>query len=84
MDDVLAVRRSKAFGYRGADVGGALPVHAAGGSVLAQVPSLEQLRHLVGDLAVTSEIVDVQDVRVGEVGDGLGFALESGETVRTL
>ena len=47
----------------------------------AQRLALEQLRDGVGDAVVRAEVVDREDVRMGQRGDRLGLALEARERV---
>ena len=48
---------------------------------LAQRLARQQLGDRVGDAVVGTEIVDGEDVRVIELGDGLGLALETREPI---
>ena len=52
------------------------------GEPLAQGLPLEELHHGVGDAALAAEVVDGQDVGVGQRGHGLGFPLEPRQGVR--
>ncbi len=46
---------------------------------LAEVAAVEQLGDRVRDTVLGAEVVDVEDVRVGELGDGPRLAFESRE-----
>ena len=48
---------------------------------LPQVLALEQFGDRVGEASVASEILDLEDIGVVELGDRLGLALESFEPV---
>ena len=56
-----------------------MPGKGATGQSSAQRLALEQLGHRVGDIALAAEVEDLEDVRMGEPGDRLGFALEPGQ-----
>ncbi len=82
VDDALVVRRREAA----RDLGGVLDRPPLGQrpsrEPLPEGPPLEQFRHGVGRAVVHAEVVDGEDARVGERGEGLRLVLEAGQPVR--
>ena len=50
----------------------------------AQGLALEQFGHRVGNVTLAAEVEDFENVRMGQLGDRLGFALEAGQAVGVL
>ncbi len=84
MDDPLQVRAGQPVGDRRADLDGLSPRKRGGRKPISQRLPFEQLRHDEEDALVLSEIVDGQNVRMRQRGDGLGFALETRHRVGIL
>jgi len=82
MDDAFLVRRGHPPRGLERDLDRPLLREGPGFEPVAQRLSLEELRDGVRDALVEAEIVDREDVRVGERRDSLGFALESLPRVR--
>ena len=81
VDDALAVRGGEAPRDLERPVDRLLLRHGRAVELAAQRLALEQLGHGVGDAVVRAEVVDREDVRMRERGDGLGLALEARERV---
>jgi hypothetical protein len=79
--DAASVRRGEPARDLQRPVDGLLLRHGRGVEPAAQRLALEQLGHGVGDAVVPAEVVDREDVRMRERGDGLGLALEARERV---
>jgi len=84
VDDALGVSGGEPVRNCGADLGRPLPAHAGRRDRAAQALALEQLGDGEAGLAVAAEVVDREDVRVGEPGDRLRLALEALEPVGVL
>ena len=84
MDDPLQVRAGQSVGDRRSDLDGLSPRKSGGREPVSQRLPFEQLRHDVEDALVRSEIMDGQDVRVRQRGDGLRLALEARQRVGVL
>jgi len=82
VDDALVVRRGEAARYLGRVLDGLPGRQRAGGQPPPQGLSLEELHDGIRRALVLAEVVDRQDVRVGEGGHGLRFPLEAGEPAR--
>ena len=81
MDEALVVRRRQAARDLHADVDRLAHGQRAARQALAQRLAVEQFRDGVGQAVVRADVVDREDVRVRERGDGLRFALEAREPI---
>ena len=79
MDDALRVRGGQALRHLHAQVDGLAPGEGAALHPLAQRLALQQLHDRVGQPLVVPEVVDGDDVRVGERRQRACLALEAGE-----
>ena len=77
MDDAPVVGGGERFGDFGPDLHNRLPAHARGGDPLAQGLSLQQLGDREVHPVLLTNVVNLQNVGVGEGGHRLSFALES-------
>ena len=84
VDDAFLVRGGQAEGDLAGDLDGACGRKRAVVEPLAQRLALEQLGDGVSEAVDGAEVVDGQDVGVGERGDRLRLALEAGERRRVL
>ena len=76
MDDAAGVGGGEAVGDRGADLGHFLPRYRAGPDPLAQRLAFEQLHHRHRHVVDDRELVDGDDARMGQRGNGAGFGFE--------
>jgi hypothetical protein len=81
MDDALAVRCRETPGNLQSVVDGILLPDRTGVEFPAQCFPLEKLHHCVGDAVLASEIVNREDVLMGQRSDRFRFALEAGQRV---
>jgi hypothetical protein len=81
VDDALRVRRGQALQHLPAVIDRLRGRERASIEDLAQRLTLEQLQHHEHRALVPADVVDRQDVRMGEPGDDPRFALESGHRV---
>ena len=79
VDDALLVRGGEAPGDLERVVHGLLLRNRAGVELAAQRLAFQKLHDGVGDAVLVAEVVDRQDVRMGERRDRLRLALEPGQ-----
>jgi hypothetical protein len=70
VDDGVLVGAGESLGDRGGDLDGSSPGEPLAGDPLAQGLALEQLGDGVGDIALAADVVNGEEIRVGEGGEG--------------
>ena len=80
MNDALLVRRGQAVGNGDGDFNSFSPIHRLSRKPLAYRLTLQEFHHGKVDVAVKVEIVQCQNVGVGERGDRPGLALEPAQS----
>ena len=82
MDDAAAVRRGERVGDRPQVLERFARRNRTGLQPLAERAAFEELGHRVRGVAFGADVVERDDVGMGQRGDGPGFAFEPGERLR--
>src|SRR5581483_7107112 len=78
VDHAVAVGEGQGGGHVGADVGGPIGEEGTfGPDDVGQGPAVHELHHDVVGAVLLAPVVDRHDVRMGEVGGGLGLPAEA-------
>ncbi|MEJ2190107.1 MAG: hypothetical protein P8Y93_11990 [Acidobacteriota bacterium] len=77
VDDTLGVGRPEAGSHIAGDFHDPLDRHPAFPQAIPEVLPFEKLHDRKGDTILVPEVIDGENVRVGEPGDGAGFSFEA-------
>ncbi len=80
--DALLVRRRETLRDLERDADRARDRERAADDAVPQRLALQELHHRVGDAVLAAVVVQREDVRMGQRGDGARLALEAGEGLR--
>ena len=80
MDDTPGVRRGHAAGDLSCPIQSRLERNGSVGDACPEILALEQLGHKVPHAAICTHVVDSDDVRVVQCGDGTSFAFTTPNT----
>ena len=81
MHDACGMRLRETLGYLMGDVGEPSRRQPAVGQQLAQGPALHQFHDDEGHAGLVADVMDGQDVGMVQGGSGLGFLLETTQTI---